>query len=144
MIKIVILCAIVFIMIGMVLFFKGRLGALSYFIFGIVFVIIGTGLISVCNNDITAFAYEKSNSSTTYKLDVFEQQVSYDRENKDYQIKCTYSTDEDTEKKTIDSVNPDTEIIVQGKEPTEVVVTEIEYFSFMTFKTNTLYSYYFM
>lgn len=48
----------------------------------------------------------------------------------------------ENKKKTIDSTNIDTEITVQVKEPTEVVVTEIEYFSIITFQTNTLYSYY--
>ena len=94
--------------------------------------------------DVTFLAIENSSSSNTFTVDVFEQQLSYNRDEKKYEIKCTYSIKNENEKKTIDSTNPNTEITVQVKEPTEVVITEIEYFSLITFQTNTLYSYYFM
>lgn len=101
-------------------------------------------LISMFEKDITFLATEIGNSSTTFTVDTFEQQISYNRDEKNYEIKCTYSIKNENEKKTIDSTNPNTEITVQVKEPTEVVITEIEYFSMITFETNTMYSYYFM
>lgn len=110
-----------------------------------VLLLIASGvLISTFEKDITFFAKETVNSSTTFTVDAFEQQISYNRDEKDYEIKCTYSIKNENKKKTIDSTNPNTEITVQVKEPTEVVITEIEYFSMITFQNNTMYSYYFM
>lgn len=99
---------------------------------------------SESKKDVTFLASETGNSSTTFAVETFEQQISYNRDEKNYEIKCTYSIKDENQKKTIDSTNLDTEIMIQEKEPTEVVITEIKYFSFVTFKINTLYSYYFM
>lgn len=101
-------------------------------------------LTSKNQKDVTFLAIENSSLSTTFTIETFEQQVFYNRDEKNYEIKCTYSIKNENEKKTIDSTNPNTEITVQVKEPTEVVITEIEYFSMITFETNTMYSYYFM
>lgn len=106
--------------------------------------IVSCFFISESQKDVTYLASETDSSSTTFTVETFEQQISYNRDEKNYEIKCTYSIKNENKKKTIDSTNSDTEITVQVKEPTEVVVTEIEYFSIVTFQTNTLYSYYFM
>lgn len=86
----------------------------------VLLLIVSCFLSSESQKDVTFLAKETGSSSTTSTIETFEQQISYNRDEKNY------------------------EITVQVKEPTEVVITEIEYFSMVTFQTNTLYSYYFM
>ena len=125
-------------------FFDGELFDCFTGVLLFLLLIVSYFFISESQKDVTYLASETSSSSTTFTVETFEQQIFYNRDEKNYKIKCTYSIKNENKKETIDSTNPDTEITVQVKEPTEVVVTEIEYFSIITFQTNTLYSYYFM
>lgn len=125
-------------------FFDGELFGCFTGVLLFILLIVSCFFISESKKDVTYLANETVSSSTTFTVETFEQQIFYNRDEKNYEIKCTYSIKNENKKKTIDSTNIDTEITVQVKEPTEVVVTEIEYFSIITFQTNTLYSYYFM